>query len=969
MKTTLFFSLLFILFSCANPKYDGIFCGAEETIEKDGLTFFSNENNLFEAGRLQSSEEAFEGKYAIKVDSAFPYAFTYSFKDSKPGDAYLVTIWKKGKGGVIIASSNEGFYKVGSKLVEKKDGWEKIELQFVLPPNYNSKELKIYGFSNQKKVVYFDNFLIKTLEKNQLEYPIIGNSLNILIDTNQFNTIKRLRAEAFDKNILQSSDDSWVKAKVLYHGDTNKVKIRLKGDWLDHLQDDKWSFRIKMKEGNIMNMKEFSIQHPKTRKYMSEWLLHDVLMKEDVLTTKYDFIPVQINGRSLGVYAVEEHFKNHLLENKTRREGPMLKLAEDAFWDYQLAAREKKATTSFHYPIFKSAIVKPFSKKKTFKDSLQKAYFYKAQDILHSYKEFDIKFSKHFDVEKYAKFYALVDIFQSYHGLIWHNQRFYFNPLTEKIEPIVYDANIEGDNHFTNPNRFILADNTGEFKQVKKDEHYMSFQAFNDPVFRKTYFEELNYYINEFNWEGYFKERKEALTAKNELLKNEFPYYTFSTEYINNRIAIIKQQFAQYENKETDGEWFNFNYKAKESINVPTLSEGPINNLSLVIHKEKKKGDKRQYSLKNYFHYPITIIAAGKKKDSLINVPELVLPAFYEGDNITSKMLITDKKIKYVKFKVNGTDNTKTIKVLKWRSPSIIPKKEEDYNLGIFKNTNKDTLTLAKGNYTLSKSVIIPKGKYVKFNGANITLTNKASIISYSPIVMDGCIIIAKGGEGFSLIEPTGNSVISNTKFVNLTPNTQLQTCTGGVSIYNTTIKIEGCEFNNIKSEDGLNLVNCNYDISNTTFTGCMSDGFDIDYGSGVLSNITINNSGNDGLDVSYTNITVNNLKVNKPGDKAVSVGERSTFKGNSFDIKGAKIGIAVKDESNATIDNISLNTCDIGVVMLIKKQFFNAPKLKLTNFKQEAVTSKEIIDVRAVYHKNGTAVKGKEIIDTELFY
>ncbi|MGY8927818.1 MAG: CotH kinase family protein, partial [Flavobacteriales bacterium] len=79
-------------------------------------------------------------------------------------------------------------------------------------------------------------------------------------------------------------------------------------------------------------LKSFSIQNPNTRSFMSEWFAHKLFEKEDVLTTKYIFVPVIINGQKMGVYALEEHFDKQLLEARNRREAPIVKFDEEGVW-------------------------------------------------------------------------------------------------------------------------------------------------------------------------------------------------------------------------------------------------------------------------------------------------------------------------------------------------------------------------------------------------------------------------------------------------------------------------------------------------------------------------------------------------------------------------------------------------------------------------------------------------------------
>jgi hypothetical protein len=109
--------------------------------------------------------------------------------------------------------------------------------------------------------------------------------------------------------------------------------MRLKGDWLDHLKGDKWSFRIEITEDSWKGIREFSVQSPITRDFLNEWFLHQIALDEGLLATRYGFINLYLNGDSKGVYAYEEHFKKQVIESAQHREGPILKFDEFEFWD------------------------------------------------------------------------------------------------------------------------------------------------------------------------------------------------------------------------------------------------------------------------------------------------------------------------------------------------------------------------------------------------------------------------------------------------------------------------------------------------------------------------------------------------------------------------------------------------------------------------------------------------------------
>jgi hypothetical protein len=61
--------------------------------------------------------------------------------------------------------------------------------------------------------------------------------------------------------------------------------------------------------------------------------------------------------------------------------------------------------------------------------------------MLRSFQKGDLKASEVFDVEKLGTFFAVTDLWAGSHATVWHNIRFYYNPITARLEPVGYDAN------------------------------------------------------------------------------------------------------------------------------------------------------------------------------------------------------------------------------------------------------------------------------------------------------------------------------------------------------------------------------------------------------------------------------------------------------------------------------------------------------------------------------------------------
>ncbi len=193
-----------------------------------------------------------------------------------------------------------------------------------------------------------DKIFIKGILAENIKIPFnyikgqFSNPKKIFIDINfeNYQKINYKREQALEIGVLVSSEEDYVPATIRYKNKEVNVRLRLKGDLLDHLKGDKWSFRIKVRgDDTLFGMKTFSIQGPRTRNYLDEFVYHKALKKEGVMFLRYDFIEVIINGKNKGIYAIEEHFEKQLIENNERREGIILKFNEDMRWEGDLMAR------------------------------------------------------------------------------------------------------------------------------------------------------------------------------------------------------------------------------------------------------------------------------------------------------------------------------------------------------------------------------------------------------------------------------------------------------------------------------------------------------------------------------------------------------------------------------------------------------------------------------------------------------
>jgi hypothetical protein len=200
-------------------------------------------------------------------------------------------------------------------------------------------------FGDKVRSLEYEIGLLPTRVQAILARPDIER-ITIDINHEDFMRLAYQREMALDTGILMSSSDDFVPASIRYGDQSVNVRIRLKGDFLDHLDTDKWSYRIEVRGDNtLFGMKQFSIQHPKTRNYIYEWIYHQALKREGVISLRYKFIDVTLNGKDLGIYALEEHFEKRLIEHNQLIEGPIVRFNENLRWADPNA--EKNGNTAF----------------------------------------------------------------------------------------------------------------------------------------------------------------------------------------------------------------------------------------------------------------------------------------------------------------------------------------------------------------------------------------------------------------------------------------------------------------------------------------------------------------------------------------------------------------------------------------------------------------------------------------------
>ncbi len=757
--------------------------------------------------------------------------------------------------------------------------------------------------------------------------PFVSKSLNLVVNKNGLRKLTNKRDEAIERGVLRAADDDWVPCKLEDGTETLEAKTRLKGDWVDHLQGGKWSFRVKFKKDHTWNrMKTLSFHTPSARSGLSEWVLHQFWEYVDVLTTRYDFVRLEFNGVSRGIYAYEEHFEKQLLEFRNRREGPIVRFSETAIWDL----RDRATQNYGHVPggldlnhDFNEAEIGAFGEKRVLKSPALSKQYEEARNLMFQYQQGLKKASDIFDIDQVAKYYAVCDLMNSYHGNIWHNQRFYYNPVINKLEPIGFDGNV-GVMDFK-------VDFLGQrYMNPPKDDISMDVFAnlSSDPVFSARYI----YFLDKFSQKDYIEEFIKKIEIG----------------------AIAREDFLKEEFKKTKFEADALRKKAKK---IQTLLF-PFNDDSIIPSLEKGSGDERLVRIQNKHWMPLEIVGTGISKDKMnfkLEESVLVWKDTHSGrKKYENPRLDIPLKAEYIFFKPLGIDTIFFSKVRPYLPPQNKSASQDIFSGVSLKNTayyslEEKQVKFRQGKHVIDKNIVIPSGYQVKFQaGTELDFIKKAGFISQSPVRMVGTsenpIIIQSSdnsAKGFSVLQAKDTSIVQGVIFSNF--NTLQHgnwNLTGAVTFYESNVKIKQSIITNNHCEDALNIIRSHFEIKNIIISETFSDGFDADFCTGNISNSQFKQTGNDGMDFSGSQIKITNTSVNYPGDKGLSVGEESHVSAKGLEIKNAVLGVASKDLSVLNIDDIILENCEQGFAAYRKKPEYGGGNIHVKSYQAEKVKS-----------------------------
>lgn len=788
----------------------------------------------------------------------------------------------------------------------------------------------------------------KQVYKNTLE------TLTLTVKEKAFQKIRDKRNAAVARGVLVTEDDDYIKGTLDYKEKKGlKTDLRLKGDWTDHLLDErKWSYRFLIQDGHTLNgMRKLSIQHPKVRNYLWEWIYNKVLKEEQVVALRYDFVnfnikltgPKEEHTMAVGVMALEESFDKILIENNKKRAGVIIAFDESYLWnerakEYDLGLPPREIPSTLQSANI--APIKVYNEGKVLSDPVLAKQFATAKDLLDGLRKGTYKVSEVFDLDKLSTFVALTNLFGGSHGLIWHNIRVYYNPITNKLEPISYDSNSGA--------------------RLEKIIHYPFSEK--DPVYKAALIKKLKAFSHSDYINAFLARYDTEIRRLNEDLSYELGN-SIDLSFLEHNSNFIKK--AINPSNIISAGLLDFDEK-KIRIQIENLSDFPVE-ITGIAHADGRPLGK-----------PATgHIALRKRQDTVItfDLNRYFVNAFVSKKNKKGTFVYPKDIAKLrITHEIQEVGIPRTSILVPYTSNPELESTATSYrawgssNIADFPFLEVDatTIRIPEGTHIIDKTLTISEGMRLEIAaGAQIDLINDASIISKSPMYALGTadkeINVYSSdhtGGGIFVTNASAVSTVQHCTFESLAfPNSPLWNLSGGVNFHESEVNLSHVTFKNNRSEDALNIIRSVFTMSDSTFENTKSDAFDGDFVTGKILRSTFTNSGNDGIDISGSELYLEDIVINNPSDKAISAGENSRITGKNIRVIGGEIGVVSKDLSSVALSDLSITDTRLGLSAFQKKSEYGTASITIKNLALTQVEQPHLIEIESQLLIDGQAV------------
>jgi len=774
------------------------------------------------------------------------------------------------------------------------------------------------------------------------------------------------RNDAIVRGRIVQTEDSFVPAKIRMREGDVPAKIRLKGDFTDHLRGDKWSFRVHVRKGEtFLGMRRFSVQNPSVRGYQSENLYFRVLRDYGVLTPRYLYVNLIVNGEDIGIMALEEHFSKELLESQLRREGVIVRYDEDLVFRSRDGIGPNATGFNGIYDDFRNADTDVFQGGKVAESPTLSAHAATATGMLRAFAEGQVTASDIFDVDSMGAYLAVSEIMGAYHATRWHNQRFYMNPITQKMEPIAYDASLK--QRESGPASVLVKEPIVQ-QMLADPKMYARFREVLDDLLQRAESGELI---------AVLEEAEEPLLS---MLRSEYYYLEkYPLHEVTERAAYLATL--------SDSDLLTADFDTGRPPKVLGRYPAPVRASRI------RRGDSYYFEIASAtpLDADVTGFETSDGKSFTLETLPLRLTARGLEDIPDYVRFELDPETAEDELFVVGMQNGTSFKVpFVDQNPAVavspIPEDNIDTLLRKFPflTLEGNALRIPRGSWSVRETMALPEGYTLSIGPATtLRFAADAMLIVRDSVFFEGspeapvqllAQLNVPTWKGLAVFHGTERSRWTNV-LVQDTRGVELNgwKLMGGTNFYRADVDIADVSIEHHKGEDGLNIISSDFLTTNLSIIDTLSDGFDCDFCTGEVRGGLFKGigtaGGGDAIDVSTSDLRVTGTRFEDVDDKAVSVGEASRMQATNLQIDACGTGAAAKDGSRLDISDSQITNSRISALMsYIKKPEFGVAELHAANLEMSGNRAIAVVQTGSRVVIDGEPVEAVDIDVDELY-
>ena len=748
---------------------------------------------------------------------------------------------------------------------------------------------------------------------------------------------------------------------------SGEAQFRYRGGLPLHWLYDKKSIRVKLPPfSTYRNERQFNLVNPSTIYTIIDWLSYDMARSIGLLTPEYFPARVFINNETNGLHFFLSRIDESFLRKNNRMPGSIY--SGDTLYAINPYIKDSTKTEI----MFKNNDGTPVlwnDDRLWEKDASRNAESSASREdikmfirLIHEADPlvFNQVFGTYFDKQKFYLFWALDRLVGSPHHDLFHNQKIYFDPYKGKFEPIEWDIRI-----WTNGNVKIPV--TPLFKQIllnpllKYEFDIVSYDLWNKFTINSVIDmidDAHNTIARELAADPYrlYPDSQNIIFGLEKVVPFSMDEYTDATEnlkqvykrrhkFVEQEINLISGYYLIEEQSEEQSEeqfeitiaidgnspinvdlWSMIPESLHENIEMyrvyqdkifPVLNNGEVDRLYPgVAIKKHPEPDKltplmlAMYGLESYAPSPLYYRYLIKGA----NISDLIKPNKLTGRNANTSNIVIIENVK----DLPGNDKTRSLHP--WRLLSqtksikneIVLSGEIDVTQDLIFTGEQKTTILPGTTFKLSKNIsILFYGKVIAKGTAKspITFEAKDSDQPWGSLIIQG---EQASGSYLSHIYISGGSVALH----------NLIHYPGQFNIHDvSSFQLDYCHIsNNSIGDDALHVAYSQGTIQHCVFENTAFDALDMDIVDVAVSDSKFINIGNDAIDLMNSKTIIDNVNIVGSGDKCISVGEDSQVTIQNSQLKNCQIGIAVKDQSIAHVENIEFSIKPGNAIALYRK-------------------------------------------------